>query len=126
MVCFFLHLSSSLLHLQDFLGRWSVIPVLAVAACLWNKWRARQLEGKLEQCKLEEVSNPARRPRRQACSRRPDVPARAPLVLCTYTNTHTPSQCSWIMGTAELCLRTSPPLLVLPPVLIGSIVVHGE
>ncbi|CAM9479738.1 unnamed protein product [Ectocarpus fasciculatus] len=47
--------------MKDFLGRWSVIPVLAVAACLWNKWRARQLEGKLEQCKLEEVRRSTRR-----------------------------------------------------------------
>lgn len=30
--------------------------MLAVAACVWNKWRASQLEGKLEQAKLEEVS----------------------------------------------------------------------
>lgn len=41
--------------LKDILGRWSVLPVLAVAACIWNKWRASQLEGKLEQAKLEEV-----------------------------------------------------------------------
>lgn len=40
---------------KDILGRWSVLPVLAVAACVWNKWRASQLEGKLEQAKLEEV-----------------------------------------------------------------------
>lgn len=41
--------------LQDLLGRWSVLPVLAVACCVWNKWKATQLEGKLEQAKLEEV-----------------------------------------------------------------------
>lgn len=101
--------------IQDFLGRWSVIPVLAVAACLWNKWRARQLEGKLEQCKLEEVS-PARQPWRQAYGRRPDVPARVPLVLCTHQRAHAfPSQCSWVQYTDRaLCkphpLRWSSPL----------------
>lgn len=41
--------------LQDLLGRWSVLPILAVACCVWNKWKANQLEGKLEQAKLEEV-----------------------------------------------------------------------
>lgn len=41
---------------QDLLGRWSVLPVLAVACCVWNRWKANQLEGKLEQAKLEEVS----------------------------------------------------------------------
>ena len=45
----------ALVALQDLLGRWSVLPVLAVACCVWNKWKATQLEGKLEQAKLEEV-----------------------------------------------------------------------
>lgn len=45
----------ALSRLQDLLGRWSVLPVLAVACCVWNKWKATQLEGKLEQAKLEEV-----------------------------------------------------------------------
>lgn len=47
-----------LLHLpnaQDMLGRWSVIPVLAVGLCLWTKWKTRQDECRLEQIKLEEV-----------------------------------------------------------------------
>lgn len=47
-----------LLHLpnaQDMLGRWSVIPVLAVGLCLWTKWKTRQDECRLEQSKLEEV-----------------------------------------------------------------------
>ena len=48
-----------LLHLpdaQDMLGRWSVIPVLAVGLCLWTKWKTRQDECRLEQIKLEKVS----------------------------------------------------------------------
>ena len=46
-----LHLSNA----QDMLGRWSLIPVLAVGLCLWTKWKTRQDECRLEQSKLEEV-----------------------------------------------------------------------
>eukprot|EP00903_Cladosiphon_okamuranus_P012575 g11772.t1 len=47
--------------MKELLGRWSVLPVLAVACCVWNKWRANQLEGKLEQAKLEEVRRSTQR-----------------------------------------------------------------
>eukprot|EP00752_Nemacystus_decipiens_P006428 g5790.t1 len=47
--------------MKDLLGRWSVLPVLAVACCVWNKWRATQIEGKLEQAKLEEVRRSTQR-----------------------------------------------------------------
>lgn len=49
---YLLHLSV----LQDMLGRWSLIPVLAVGLCLWTKWRTQHGESKLEKDKLDKVS----------------------------------------------------------------------
>lgn len=46
----------ALARVQDMLGRWSLIPVMAVGLCLWTKWRTRQCESKIEKDKLDQVS----------------------------------------------------------------------
>lgn len=40
---------------QDMLGRWSLIPILAVAFCVLTKWKSRQQEIKAERDKLQKV-----------------------------------------------------------------------
>lgn len=37
------------------LGRWSIIPVLAISLCLWTKWKTQQEEVRAQRDKLEEV-----------------------------------------------------------------------
>lgn len=61
---------SLLLHFwlqQDLLGRWSVLPVIAVGLCVWTKWNTWRCEGKQERGQLEEVRR-ARAPRLPQCA----------------------------------------------------------
>ncbi|CAM9395227.1 unnamed protein product [Sphacelaria rigidula] len=46
--------------IKDLLGRWSIIPVLAVGVCVWSKWKTRQEELKSEREKLEEMRRETR------------------------------------------------------------------